>query len=94
MGPVHGDDKVDNFYQQLQEIINQTPNTHILVVGGDRILNWKRCTGKLGDRRRPYCYAASNESGLGLMELAICNNLVLTNNQGQIRKVDIARARH
>ena len=31
----HDDNKVDNFYQQLQEIIDQIPNKDILVVQGD-----------------------------------------------------------
>ena len=31
----HDDNEVDNFYRQLQEIIDQTPKKDILVVQGD-----------------------------------------------------------
>ena len=31
----HDGNEVDNFYQQLQEIIDQTPKTYVLVLQGD-----------------------------------------------------------
>ena len=38
----HDDSEVDHFYQQLQEIIDQTPKKGILVVQGD----WNAKVGK------------------------------------------------
>ena len=38
----HDDNEVDNFYRQLQEIIDQTPKKDILVVQGD----WKANIGR------------------------------------------------
>ena len=34
----HDDSKVDHFYQQFQETIDQTPKKDILVVQGDRLV--------------------------------------------------------
>ena len=44
----HIDNKVEQFYQQFRETIDQTPTTDILIVQG----NWdaKGCTGRLGRR--------------------------------------------
>ena len=79
-----GDDsEVDRFYQQLQEIIDQTPKKDILVVLGD----WTVKVGKgaradWGDVCGPYCNVETNEKGLRLLEFATFNNLVLTNTLG------------
>ena len=79
----HDDNEVDNFYRQLQEIIDQTPKKDILVVQGD----WNAKVGRdaqadLGDVCGPYCNAETNERGLRLLEFATFNNLVLTNTLG------------
>ena len=42
----HDDNEVDNLYQQLHEIIDDTPKKAIWVVHGD----WKGCTSRLGRR--------------------------------------------
>ena len=79
----HDDSKVDHFYQQLKEIIDQTPKKDILVVQGD----WNAKVGKdaladWGDVCGPYCNVETNERGLRLLEFATFNNLVLTNTLG------------
>ena len=77
--PSHDDYEVDNFYQQLQEIICQTPKKDILVVlglyKGIRMLKLEGMHRQTG----PYCNAETNERGLRLLEFATFNNLVLTN---------------
>ena len=77
------DNDVDNFYRQLQEIIDQTPKKDILVVQGD----WNVKVGRdeqadWGDVCGPYCSAETNEEGLKHLEIATFNNLVLTNTLG------------
>ena len=79
----HDDSEVVDFYQQLQETIDQTPRKDILVVQGD----WNAKVGKDAqtDRREvcgPYCNVETNERGLRLVEFATFNNLVLTNTLG------------
>ena len=54
----HDDNEVDNFYRQLQEIIDQTPGKDILVVQGD----WNAKVGRdaqadWGDKCGPNCSA-------------------------------------
>ena len=76
----HDDSEVNHFYQQLQETIDQTTKKDILVVQGD----WNAKVGKdaQADWREVcgrYCNIETNERGLGLLEFATFNNLVLTN---------------
>ena len=79
----HDDSEVDHLYQQLQEIIDQTPKKDILVVQG----GWNAKVGKdaqadWGEVCGPYCIVETNERGLRLLEFATFNNLVLTNTLG------------
>ena len=72
-----------NFYQQLQETIDQTPKEDILVVQGD----WNAKVGKdaqadWGEVCGSYCNVETNGRGLRLLEFATFNNLVLTNTLG------------
>ncbi|XP_012934855.1 uncharacterized protein LOC106011070, partial [Aplysia californica] len=75
---------VKGFYDQIQEVIDQTPKKDIIVVQGDwnakvgkdAYKNWKGTCGQ-------YCNSESNERGLRLQEFASYNNLVLTNTLGQ-----------
>ncbi|MEW8546458.1 MAG: endonuclease/exonuclease/phosphatase family protein [Candidatus Thiodiazotropha sp.] len=76
----HDDSEVDNFYQELQEIIDQTPKKDILVVQGE----WnakvrKDAQAAWGTVCGPYCNAETNERGFRLLEFEAFNNLVLTN---------------
>ena len=76
----HDDSEADQFYQQPQETIDQTPKKDILVVQG----GWNAKVGKdaqadWGEVCGPYCNVETNERGLRLLEFATFNNLVLTN---------------
>ena len=73
-------DAVEDFYDHLQEILDQSPKKDILVVlgdwnakvGEDAFKNWK------GTCRR-CCNPETNERGLRLLEFACYNDLVLAN---------------
>ncbi|XP_012941069.1 craniofacial development protein 2-like [Aplysia californica] len=77
---------VGGFYDQIQEVIDQTPKKDIIVVqgdwnskvGNDAYKNWKGTCGQ-------YCNSESNEKGLRLLEFASYNNLVLTDTFGQYK---------
>ena len=74
----YDDNDVEEFPDQLQNVIDQTPKKDILVVQGD----WKVEVGEDAHEnwqgiRRPFCYDETNERGLGLLEFATFNDLVL-----------------
>ena len=77
------DDDVEHFYEQLQEVLDQTPKKDILVVQGD----WNAKIGEdayenwIGTCGR-YCNTKSNERGLRLLEFASYNDLMLANTFG------------
>ena len=79
----YDDNKIEEFYDQLQNVIDQTPKKDILVVQGhwnakvgrDACGNWHSICG-------PFCNDDTNERGLRLMEFANFNNLVLVNTIG------------
>ena len=66
----HNDSEADNFYQQLQETINQTQKNDTLVLQGywndkmgeDARADWRDVCGS-------YCNVKTNERGLRLLEL-------------------------
>ena len=67
----HDGNEADNFCQQLQEIIDQTPKKDFVVVQG----NWNAKVGRgaqadRGDVCGSYCNAETNERGLRLLEFA------------------------
>ena len=67
----HDDNEVDNFYRQLQEIIEQTLKKDSLVVQG--VWNAKVGRGAQADWGGicgPYCNAKTKERGLRLLESA------------------------
>ena len=76
----YDDDDVEDFYEQLQEVLDQTPKKDILVVQGD----WNAKIGEdayenwIGTCGR-YCNTKSNERGLRLLEFASYNDLMLAN---------------
>ena len=71
-----------DFYDHLQEILDQSPKKEILVVLGDRnakvgedaLKNWKGTCGS-------YCNPETNERGLRLLEFVCYNDLVLANHK-------------
>ena len=83
----YDDDAVEDFYDRLQEILDQSPKKDILVVlgdwnaevGEDALKNWKGTCGR-------YCNPETNERGLRLLEFACYDDLVLANTLGK-RKV-------
>ena len=76
----YDDNKIEEFYDQLQNVIDQTPKKDILVVQGD----WNAKVGKdaCGNWQGfcgPFSTDDTNERGLRLLEFATFNNLVLVN---------------
>ena len=82
--PQHPDDsEVDEFYRELQSLVDQTPKQDSLVVRGD----WNAKVGKdaqedWGEVCGPFCNPGINDRGLNLLDFATCNNLVLVNTPG------------
>ncbi|CAH3163089.1 unnamed protein product [Porites evermanni] len=80
----YDDDAVEDFYDHLQEILDQSPKKDILVVlgdwnakvGEDAFKNWKGTCGRC-------CNPETNERGLRLLEFACYNDLVLANALGK-----------
>ena len=79
----YNDDDIENFYDQLQEVIDQAPKKDILVVlgdwnantGEDASKNWKGTCGQ-------YCNPEIKERRLRLLEFASYNNLKVANTFG------------
>ena len=74
---------IEEFDDQLQNVIDQTPKKCILVVQRD----WKAKVGRdaCGNWQgicEPFCNHNTNERGLGLLEFATFNNLALVNTFG------------
>lgn len=79
----HSDNEVEDFYDQLQEVIDQTPSKDILIVQGD----WNAKVGNEAKKDWPdTCGGHGNEDtndrGLRLLEFANYNNLLLANTLG------------
>ena len=78
----YDDNEIEEFYDQLQNVIDQTSKKNILVVQGDLNAevgedacgNWQGICGS-------FCND-TNERGLRLLEFASCINLVLANTFG------------
>ena len=83
----HSADDVENFYDQVQEIIDQVHKKDIVIVQGDwnskigkdAYENWKDTIGIS-------CNDSTNERGLRLLEFANFNNLVAANTLGHHKK--------
>ena len=79
----YDDSDVDEFYRELQSLVDQTPKQDILVVQGD----WNAKVGEdaqedWGEVCGPSCNPETNDRGLKLLDFAIYNNLVLANTLG------------
>jgi len=80
----HDDEVVEEFYNQLQGIIDKMNKKDILIiqgdwnakVGGDALKDWSKFCG-------PSCNAITNERGLRLLEFASYNDTVLANTLGE-----------
>ena len=79
----YDDEKIEDFYEQLQELLDQIPKKDILIVQGDwnakvgqdACKNWKNTCGL-------YSNNETNERGLRLLEFASLNDLKLANTFG------------
>ena len=76
----HSVEEIEDFYQQIQEVIFETPKEDILVVQGD----WNAKIGEDAQKDwkgtcSPYCNTETNERGLRLHEFETINNLSVTN---------------
>ena len=79
----YDDDDIEDFYDQLQRVVDQTPKKDIIVVQGDcnanvgedASKNWKGTCSQ-------YCNPETNERGLKLLEFASHNNLKVVNTFG------------
>ena len=79
----YDDNEIGEFYEQLQNVIGQTPKKGILVVqrdwnakvGKGACENWQGICGT-------FCNDDTNERGLRLLEFATFNDLVLANTFG------------
>ena len=90
----YNDNEIEEIYDQLQNVIHQTPKKDILIVQGD----WNAKAGKGAcenwqDICGPFCNDDTNERGLVLLEFATFNNLVLANTfllSQSIQKMNLA----
>ena len=79
----YDDTEIEAFYEQLQEVLVETPKKGMLIVQGDwnakvgedATKDWKGICG-------PYRNSQTNERGLLLLEFASYNDLFLTNTFG------------
>ena len=79
----YDDEEIEDFYEQLQEVLEQVPKKDILIVQGDwnakvgkdACKNWKNTCG-------PYSNNVTNERGFRLLEFASLNDLKLANTFG------------
>ena len=81
--PDYDDKEIEEFYDQLQNVIDQTPAKDIFVVQGD--WNAKVDKDACGNWRgicEHFCTDVTNERGLRLLEFATFNDLVLANASG------------
>ena len=80
----HSEEDLEDFYQQLQAVIEDIPKKDILIVQGDWNAKvgmdsykvWKPTCGPYGNER-------TNDRGLRLLEFAKGNDLVIANTLGQ-----------
>ena len=82
----YDDNEIEEFYDQLQNVIDQTPKKDILVVQGD--WNAKVGRGACGNWQGicgPFCNDDTNERRLGLLEFATFNELLLANTFGHYK---------
>ena len=79
----YDDDDIEDFYDQLQEVIDQAPKKDILMVQGD----WHAKIGEDASTNfkgtcDQYCNPEANERSLRLLEFASYNNLKVVNTFG------------
>ena len=79
----YDDNEIKEFCDQLQNVIDETPKKNILVVQGDWNAKVGRdACGNWQDICGPFCNDDTNERGLGLLEFATFNDIVLADTFG------------
>ena len=74
---------MEEFYDQLQNVISQTPKRNTFVVQGDwNAKMGKHACGNWQGICGPFCNDDTSERGLRLLEFATFNDLVLANTFG------------
>ena len=80
----YDDSDVDEFYRELQSLVDQTPKQDILVVQGDWNAKVREDAQEdSGEVCGPSCNPKTNDRGLKLLDFATYNNLVLANILGK-----------
>ena len=84
----YDDSEVEDFYGQLQEVIEETPKKENLIVLGD----WNEKVGKDAQNNwqdicGPFCKVETNERGHRLLEFAMNNELMLANTFGPTQNI-------
>ena len=75
----YDDNKIEEFYDQLQNVIDQTPKEFLVVQGYWNARGGKDAWGNWQGICGPSCNKDTNERGLRLLEFAIFNDFVLAN---------------
>ena len=73
----------DEFYNELQSLVDQTPKQDILVVQGDWSVKAREDAQEdWGDICVPFCNPETSDRGLKLLHFAFYNNIVLATTLG------------
>ena len=81
--PIYDDSDVDEFYRELQSLVDQTPKQDILVVQGDWNTKVREDAQEdLGEVCGTSCNPETSDRGLKLLDVAIYSNRVLENTLG------------
>ena len=79
----YDDNEIEELYDQLQNVIDQTPKKDILVVHGDwNVKVGKDACGNWQGICGPFCKDDTNEKELTLLEFVTINNLELASTFG------------
>ena len=70
----YDDSDVDEFYRELQSLVDQTPKQDILVIQGDWNAKVREVTQEdWGEVCGPFCDTETNDRGLKLLDFATYN---------------------
>ena len=81
----YDDSEVDEFYGELQSLVDQPPKQNILVVQSDWNAKVREDAQEdWGEVCGPFCNPETNDRGIRLLDFAAYNNLVLANTLGNL----------
>lgn len=72
-------EEVDGFYEDLQQVVNDTPKTDLLLIIGDFNARVQANTNMLHGPVGPYSVDKMNENGERLVDFCLMNDLIITN---------------